>query len=132
RVVRAALRARGAAGARRLVDHHLAALGVVADRVVRARIDAALVGARPARVDEVEHAELVATQGQPARAVAFLAGLLAQLAVDAQIQLADAHDLAGHAHALAHEEVEQLLLDPRDPRQALARDRQRAAQPLLE
>ena len=36
------------------------------------------------------------------------------------------------ADALADEEVEQLLLDARDPREPLARDRQRAAQARLE
>ena len=41
RAVRTRLRARGAAGARRLVDHDFLALGVELDRVVRARIDAA-------------------------------------------------------------------------------------------
>ena len=64
------------------------------DRVVRARIDAPLIGARPARVDEVEHAELVAAEREPARAVALLARLLAQLAVDAEAELAHAHHLA--------------------------------------
>src|SRR5262249_2876309 len=81
RAVRAGLRARGAAGAGRLVDHDLAAVLIEADRVVRARIDAPLVGARPARVDEVQHAELVTAEREPARAVALLAGLLAQLAL---------------------------------------------------
>ena len=102
------------------------------DRVVRARIDAPLIGARAARVDEVEHAELIAAEREPARAVALLAGFLAQLAVDAEAELAHAHHLARDADALADEEVEQLLLDARDPREPLARDRERAAQPRLE
>src|SRR5690606_33923036 len=105
RAVRAALRARGAAGARRLVDDDFLLRLVVLDRVVRARIDAALVGTRAARVDEVEHAELVAAEREPACAVPLLAGLLAQLAVDAQAELAHAHHLAGHADALTDEEV---------------------------
>src|SRR5262249_19843744 len=100
RAVRAGLRARRAAGAGRLVAHDLAPVRVEPDRVGSARIDAPLVGAGPARVDEVEHAELVAAEGQPARAVALLARLLAQLAVDAQVELADPDDLAGDADAL--------------------------------
>src|SRR5439155_15869998 len=129
RAVRAGLRARGAARTRTLVDHDLFLLGVELDRVVRARVDAALIGTRAARVDEVEHAELVAAERQPARAVALLACLLAQLAVDAQVELADADHLARHADALAHEEVEQLLLDARHPREPLARHRQRTPEP---
>ena len=49
-----------------------------------------------------------------------------------RLELADAHHLAGDADALADEEVEQLLLDPGHPREPLARDRHRAAQPRLE
>ena len=132
RAVRAALRAGRAAGAGRLVDDDLALDRVVLDRVVRARIDAALIGAGPAGVDEVEHAELVATQRQPARAVALLARDLALLAVDAAIELADAHGLARHRDALADEEVEDLLLDAGDVDQAPARLLDRAPEAGLE
>src|SRR5262249_18650980 len=74
-------------------------------------------------------AELVAAQRQAAGAVALLARLLAQLAVDAQVELADPDHLARHADALADEEVEQLLLDARHPREPLAAHAERAAQP---
>ena len=132
RAVRARLRARGAAGAGRLVDHDLAAIGVEPDRVVLARIDAALIAAGAARVDEVEQAELVAAEGQAAGAVALLAGVLALLAVDAEIELADPHHLARDRDALADEEVEDLLLDAGDLLQALAGQQHGAADAGLE
>ena len=91
-----------------------------------------LIGTRAARVDEVEHAELIAAERQPTRAVALLARLFTQLAVDAQLELTHAHHLARHADALADEEIEQLLLDAGDPREPLARDAERAAKTRLE
>jgi hypothetical protein len=132
RPVRAALGARRAAGAGGLVDHDLLLAGVVLDRVVGARIDAPLIGAGPAGVDEVEHPELVATQGQALGAVALLAGDLALLAVDAAVELADPDRLARHRDALADEEVEDLLLDPGDAVEAGPRELDGAPEARLE
>jgi hypothetical protein len=132
RPVRAALGARRAAGAGGLVDHDLLLAGVVLDRVVGARIDAPLIGAGPAGVDEVEHPELVATQGQALGAVALLAGDLALLAVDAAVELTDPDRLARHRDALADEEVEDLLLDPGDAVEAGPRELDGAPEPRLE
>jgi len=106
RAVRARLSARGAPGARRLVDDDFLLDLVELDRVVGARIDAPLIGARAARIDEVQHAELVAAEREPPSAVALLARLLAQLAIDAELELANAHHLARDADALADEEIE--------------------------
>src|SRR6185295_14023501 len=119
RPVRAGDRAGRAAGAGALVDEDLALLRVEADRVVVAGVDAALIGAVAAGVDEVEHAEARAEDRQPLVAVALLAGALALLALDAAIDLADAEGL-GDREAMADVEVEDLLLDARDAHEAAA------------
>src|SRR5262249_51420844 len=80
RAVGAGLCARGASGARRLVDHDLFLDRIESDRIVCARIDAALIGTSPAGVYEVEHAELIAAEREPPSAIALLTRLLAQLA----------------------------------------------------
>src|SRR5262249_36566810 len=114
RAVRARQRAQAAADAAILVDHDLAAARIALDRVVLARRQTARVAAGPAGVDEVEHAELVAAEGQPLRAMAVLARLLALLAVDAQVELADPHRRARDRQAVADIEVEDLVLDAGD------------------
>jgi len=131
RAVGARGRARGAAGARGLVDDDLVLLAIELDRVVVARVDAALVGAGAAGVDEVEHAQARAVDGQALVPVARLAGLFALLALDAAVDLAHAQGL-GDREPVAHEEVEDLLLDAGDAGQAIAGDLHGAAQALGE
>ncbi len=74
------------------------------DRVEVAGVDAALIGAGVAGVDEVEVAEDAPVDGEALDAVALLARLLARLALDAGVDLAHAQ---GHRHrqAVADEEV---------------------------
>src|SRR5262249_43928191 len=97
-----------------LVDRDLAGARVALDRVVLAGRQAARVAAGPAGVHEVEQAELVPAEGEALRAVALLARLLALLAVDAQVELAQPHGRPGDRQAVAHVEVEDLVLDPGD------------------
>ncbi len=93
-----------AAGAVGLVDEDLLARDVEGYSVEVARVDAALISAGVAGVDEVEVAEDATVEREALAAVAIFAGLLAGAALDAGVELAHAQRHR-HREPVTNEEV---------------------------